>query len=133
MPVYEYECECGYVCEEYGSIKDGPKSRMKCPNCKKKKLVPTISGGVMSKVEKSDDEVTLGTLAERNSKRMSKEEKEAINAKYKQKKDKLKLGVGMSQMPEYPDPWWRKNQQIPRHKIAKMTPEQQQKYISEGR
>ena len=123
MPVYEYECECGYQCEEYGSIKEGPKSRMKCPNCKKKKLVPCISGGAMAIVEKTDNEVTLGTLAERNAGRMSSEKKKKILDKYKTEKQKLRE--------QRKKPWWREGQKTSPTALSRMSKEEQKRYIED--
>lgn len=108
MPTYTYSCEDCNIYFELTVTMSEYNSQPKCPKCKRKKDVsrsyeddlPVVS------VIKGDGEITLGHLAERNGRRFSEDQKQAIDAKHydhKQKEDARKvldaqLPAGMSRI-----------------------------------
>lgn len=104
MPTYSFRCKkCG-VFEVYVSIHkyDGTS---KCPTCNKKTsdraldidVTPEIFGGVV----KSDSEITIGDLANRNRDRFSDDKKAELTKKhneYKNTPSERELPSGMSRM-----------------------------------
>jgi putative FmdB family regulatory protein len=45
MPTYQYQCEaCKHELEKHQSFSENP--LVKCPNCKKNKLIRLVSGGL---------------------------------------------------------------------------------------
>ena len=98
MPTYCYECECGERFERtltFEEVDAGKKPT--CPACKKRKTVYRDYGaesvGIIDNVPQ-----TLGALADRNSNRMSTEEKVEIRRKQYVRNDKFtgKLPEGAS-------------------------------------
>lgn len=43
MPIYQYECDCGYTAEKYDKM--GSSRVSVCPKCKKEKLIRLIGTG----------------------------------------------------------------------------------------
>lgn len=86
--IYTFICDpdengCGHTFEIscWISEYDACTKELKCPECgKKESLVRDyLNDSVHTSVIKSDSEITIGHLAERNSKRMSAEEKARLN------------------------------------------------------
>ena len=82
----------------------------------------------------SDSEVTLGHLAERNSSRMSNDEKAGLKKGHNSYKEagKGKLPDGMSRVKKPEKPWYKKRGDNI-SKLKDSTPEQQAKYIKTGK
>jgi len=125
MPEQHFYCEsqgCDFYEERYVSIKEElPKI---CPLCKKETLKVKIGSFMFF----DGTPKTLGTQAERNTiidKTRVQEERsklEETNPILKQKKKARENA-----------PFWRKGTLGPDKSLAKMTPEQQTKYILEGK
>ena len=112
MATYEYKCEtCEHFFSEELSIKKYRK-RKKCPSCKKNTLQRVIGRPT---VFIKDSPVTIGQLAEQNTKKMGHYELEE-----KQRQDNKELRKAKKEA--------RKSQ----GEINKMTKEQKKKYILEG-
>ena len=120
MPTYVFKCEeCGYELEVEQSIKKPTPNRKKCPACGKNKLERLLfAPHVYNKP--GDDNITLGLLADRNTERLSSDQKQAIDEKHGRKKEK-KEGKNFWETSK-------KNMQ----QISEMTPAQKKKYIETG-
>ena len=120
MPTYVFKCEeCDHHLEVEQSIKKPTPNKKKCPNCKKDKLIRLLfAPHVYNKP--GDDSITLGLLSDRNTERLTSDQKEAIDEKHGRKKEKKKG----KQFWETSD----KNMK----KISEMTPAQKKKYIETG-
>tara|TARA_Y100000401_G_scaffold64365_1_gene51214 strand:+ start:359 stop:727 length:369 start_codon:yes stop_codon:yes gene_type:complete len=111
VPLYDYVCSnCDHeINDVQQSIKDKP--LQKCPQCGMKKLERVIYGGhIFVKGEAK----TIGQLADRNSKKMGKYERQAKEKEHNMKQEmseKRKLN----------------------RKINSMTPEQKRKWIMDGK
>lgn len=106
--IYEYKCKnCNIVTEVYQSIKD--KTLTFCDSCHEHALERVIYGGVHASVEQEPK--TLKQQAERNTKKMGKYELQE-----RERKDKVQSKKVAQEL----------------NNIAKMTPEQQRKYIENG-
>ena len=83
MPIYVFECEnCGGQLEVKRSITEKIPNRRKCPACKELKLRRIIfAPHVYNKP--GDGEISVGLLADRNTERMSSDEKELVNNQHK--------------------------------------------------
>jgi putative FmdB family regulatory protein len=80
MPTYQYICDnCKDEFETYQSINDEP--LLRCEKCDCHQLRRIISGGIYTSVRKSDSELTLGHLADRNRSRFSEDQKEHLAVK----------------------------------------------------
>ena len=78
--IYEYVCDyCNSTFEIQQSIHD--EAKLRCENCNQHKLRRIISGGIYTSVRKSDSELTLGHLADRNRSRFSEDQKEHLAIK----------------------------------------------------
>lgn len=131
MPTYEYKCEaCDHGFEIVESITIH-KERIKCPKCKKKKLNPVFS--VPYAIIKGSDRESLGSFAERNTKRLGKE----LVAKKEESKSEKRNRPLPSGMESLPTPtkkkkvWWRKDDKIDTS-LANLSPEKKQKFIATG-
>jgi len=115
MPTYDYICEdCSHEINDIEqSIKDKP--LVKCPNCNKYKLERVIYGGCHVSVRSI---TTIGQLADKNFKKFKSLNNEK-QAKIKEEKN------------ESPVPWHKG--ESTRAEINKMTINQKQKYIMEGK
>ena len=120
MPVYVFKCEeCEHELEVEQSITKPTPNRKKCPNCKKNKLNRLLfAPHVYNKP--GDDSITLGLLSDRNTERLSSDQKESIDLKHGRKKNK-KQGKNFWETSD-------KNMK----KITEMTPTQKKKYIETG-
>lgn len=103
-----------------------------CPQCGTEGLRQEFGIGLYAHVNKSDDQVTLGTLAERNSKRLSQEEKDRIL-----NKDRIPnspLPKGMKKIDKTNEkPWYDKYATMKTAEVAKLTPTQTDNYIMTGK
>lgn len=120
MPTYVYQCDnekCEHSFEQIQRMADN--ALVKCPICKKKSLHRVFFSPI---IFVKGEAKTIGQLADRNSKKMSTDEKQAIEAKYKKNKKEV-LGE---------KPWYKQNQTKSTKQIANMTPEQKRKYIENG-
>lgn len=78
--IYQYICDnCQNEFEIYQSINDEP--LLRCEKCDCHQLRRIISGGIYTSVRKSDSELTLGHLADRNRSRFSEDQKAALAIK----------------------------------------------------
>lgn len=108
MPIYEYACrECEIAFDAFQKMSDKPLKT--CPMCEKDILVKLFS---IPHIKVESDPKTIGELAERNTRRMSKDE---LAEKSELKRDKRKQGMkeiankAGGKAIEQPDsiPWWR--------------------------
>lgn len=77
MPTYEYECKkCGDRFEIQQSIHAD--ALKKCKKCKTNNLYRVITGDIYCSIKKSDSEIKLGHLADRNRDRFSDDKKEYL-------------------------------------------------------
>lgn len=111
LPLYDYVCSsCDHkINNVQQSIKDKP--LQKCPDCGKRKLERVIYGG---DIFVRGEAKTIGQLADRNSKKMGKYERQAKDKQHNMKQEmseKRKLN----------------------RKINSMTPEQKRKWIADGK
>ena len=127
MPIYQYECRsCKHNLEELQSFDDIPLT--KCPNCKKKKLFRVVTGGLGFYMSGR----TVGSLADKNSSKLSEDCKQYIKQKNKTKKidkisEKLPEGASIETPPS-------QNEGLQfNKKLLSATPEQKLKYIKEGK
>lgn len=105
--LYDFECYleeggCGNQFEVKSSMDEIIGLKPKCPACKKKKAVARNYGGV----HVFEGPKTLGSLADKNSSRMSADYKHhltEIHTEYKKKPFEGKLGEGMSLYPRDKD------------------------------
>ena len=94
MPTYSYNCqnkECELEFECLQSIKE--KAHVKCPGCSKKTLQRGIGGGIAI-VIKNNTPTTLGSLGEKNAKRMANTQEHLPYSRNNPDPNKT--------------PWWRK-------------------------
>lgn len=114
MPTYTYFCNnCNKMFELFSYIKDY-NSNPECPTCTKintNRLYDVDVRTQSASVKKSDSELkTLGDLAQRNTERMSEDQKRELYIKhnsYKEEKLETKpLPSGMSRMKKGPKPIW---------------------------
>lgn len=113
MPTYSYFCNsCFQDFETFCNIKDYT-GKAECPSCtshrttrKYREDVATLS----SSVKKGDSELkTIGDLAQRNTERMSNDQKAELHDKhnsYKYQESEKKLPAGMSRMKKPPKTQW---------------------------
>jgi len=105
MPNYTYGCEsCSQDFELFFYIKDYCPNPV-CINCGSKKTYRLYCVDILTQstsIKKSDSELkTIGDLAQRNSDRMSEDEKISLynkHNKYKEEKEKNELPKGMSRI-----------------------------------
>ncbi|HIK62802.1 MAG TPA: zinc ribbon domain-containing protein [Flavobacteriales bacterium] len=113
--LYDYECEhCNHSIEDvHQSIKDKP--LIKCPKCKKHKLQRVITGGAYAFVAGCN---TIGGLADKNTK--------LNQSKIQEEQHRRSESCQQSEKPSY-------HGSATNKEIKAMTPQQQQKYIMEGK
>tara|TARA_R110002051_G_scaffold322194_2_gene412030 strand:+ start:2395 stop:2820 length:426 start_codon:yes stop_codon:yes gene_type:complete len=138
MPEYSYSCDpqdggCGYFFtvsqnrSEYKQLK-------RCPECKKHRLIRDYeTDTVHTSVKLSDSSVTLGHLADRNSSKMSADQKAVLKQKHnkhrEENKDALPVkGTRIKRTKESPS--YRSSNF---KEIKKMTETQQKNYIRSGK
>lgn len=114
MPTYSYQClKCKKSFELFFYIKDYNENP-DCIHCASRKTTRSITSDVLTQncsVKKSDTELkTLGDLAQRNSERMSDDEKNALYTKHNSYKEDVdldkKLPSGMSRVKKQPKIKW---------------------------
>ena len=114
MPTYTYKCpSCNKVFEILSSIKDY-KDTVSCCGCDCKKASRCLTQDVQTlngSVKLGDNELkTLGHLAQRNTERMSEDQKQAIwekNNAYKETPSEKPLPKGMSKLKKQSKVKWR--------------------------
>jgi putative FmdB family regulatory protein len=137
MILYHYRCTCcANEFEVQQSIKDKPLSQ--CNACQQFMLERVIHGGTAVFIQQ--EPTTVGQVAKRNSKKFGKygvedrdrkHKLDQIAAKQELRERAANRGINIPEIPENrPDPWYGKPDI---EKINKMTPEQQQRFIMEGR
>lgn len=82
MPTYTFKCDedtgCGHIWEFTCLMSELDEKRPKsCPQCKKRKSIHQVFGDVTVSLPK-----TLGSLAERNTNRMSEDERTHLHKKH---------------------------------------------------
>jgi len=120
MPIYVFQCDdCEHQIEVEQSIKKSTPNRKKCPECGKKKLKKLLfAPHVYNKP--SDDKISVGLLADRNSERFSDEHKNSLDKKNGIKREnKEKKSFWQASKKNISD-------------ITAMTPKQKKKYIETG-
>ncbi len=113
MPAYTYQCEkCDSVFEIVCSIREYGKE-VKCCSCGSKKTYRRYIDDVATQsasVKKSDSELkTIGDLAQRNTDRLSNDEKAHLHHKhnsYKEEQSTKPLPKGMSRIKKPPKTQW---------------------------
>ena len=135
MPEYSYVCDpqlggCGHLFSVVQSLSEY-KQLKRCPECKKHKLVREYSeDNVVGTVKGSKGAKTLGHLAELNSSRLSRDEKQRLRKKhnkYRGGSDKLPVkGERLKKNQE--KPWYRTS-----NNVMDMTETQQKNYIRTGK
>ena len=122
MPIYVFKCEeCDNKLEVEQSIKKPTPNRKRCPTCKKNSLSRVLfSPHVYNKP--GDDNITVGLLSDRNTGRLSSDQKESIEIKHRTgpKKEKKKEKN-----------FWKTSKDNLKN-ISDMTPEKKKKYIETG-
>jgi len=131
MPTYEFQCDnCGDNFEVVLRIADDHPTT--CDKCGAP--IYQIYYAPMARVIGSP--MTVGSLAERNTQKMSKEELAKRAEEYKTRKEDVMsphLPDGMTIDTDKGEiPWWKKNSKKTTKDILKMTPEKQKKYIMIG-
>ena len=135
MITYEYICDnCGDNFEILQNIRDD--ALVKCDKCNKDSLrrvffpvIGFVTGG---------SNMTLGSLADKNTTKLSDEAKHHILTKDRPKENEEKsLPKGMKAVPKQPykKPFWENPQTCPatQSEINKMTDAQKKKYIETGK
>jgi putative FmdB family regulatory protein len=128
-----YICDsCDYTFEVQQSMHE--QILKKCPQCERLTLYQDLRGQYHAMV----NTVTLGQLAEKNTKKMGRYEFQAKEEglrqeKLKKNQDKLRRnGVDLPLEKCEHKPWYGKLDNNDVNKINKMTPEQKVKYIVDG-
>lgn len=129
MPTYSFLCES---CQnEYELVQ--PMSAdlpTVCPDCGSTEFRQLFGIGILATVNGSDN-VTLGTYAERNTKRLSQEERDRLS-KTEKSPDK-KLPKGMTRVTPSREPqWYDKFGTATKKEIRGMSTGQKKKYILTG-
>lgn len=90
MPNYTFKCkDCKFIYELFSSIKDYDSLDKKCEKCRSSNTHRMYDlDGVTGSVVKSDDQLTVGGLADRNRDRFSEDQKEHIYQQTNAYKDK---------------------------------------------
>lgn len=115
MPTYDFECEpCAYYTEIFQHVNDP--SVHKCPVCEQQTLKKVFISPPLGFVRGEAN--TIGHLAERNTERLGRYEKED-----KKFQDKFKQGLSKEQ----------KQRREMHQSIISMTPEQKVNYIKTGK
>lgn len=130
MPTYEFKCEtCGYNFELTLRLSDEHPTI--CEECGAP--IHQVYYAPMARV--LGDPKTVGSLAEQNSKKMSQEEKAALDAQYKASKAEAasRLSPGMSLLEKPEKPWYKKKSTTTTQEILKMNDGQKKRYIMEGK
>ena len=138
MPEYSYSCDpqsggCGYFFTVFQKISEY-KQLKRCPECKKHRLARDYSeDGIYTSVKLSDNEITVGHLANRNSSKMSGDEKKELKEKHnkyrEERKDELPVkGTRIKKTKDAPS-YRSENYK----EVQKMTPTQQRNYIRTGK
>lgn len=90
MPTYQFQCDpddggCGKVIEIRCSYSDKKENQPKfCPNCRKRKTIYEVfSGGQLDFIPK-----TVGHLADKNSSKISADEKHHLTEKHNEYRNK---------------------------------------------
>jgi len=142
MISYEYECEnCKHNFETKQSIKEKPHKT--CPECNQETLQRVITPGIVFVKEGLTDKTTLGKMAEINTKKMGRYEKQEKREEQRQAKIAAKEAlqqqkaaqVGSNPIDVRKQPFYKKLNKNPAGpaKINKMTPRQKQDYIDTGK
>jgi hypothetical protein len=113
MPLYSYECNkntggCGHQFQLVSSM-DNYNPSPPCSFCKRTEFVcrDLLADLPTTNVKKSDNEITLGHLADRNTERMSEEHKQELTKKhnaYKYEEPTKILPKGMTRLRDTENP-----------------------------
>lgn len=137
MPEYSYECDpdqggCGHLFSVFQSF-SGYKQLKRCPECKKHRLIRCYRDDNIYGSTKADSgSITLGHLADRNSAKMSKDQKESLTHKHNayKKDQKKKLPEGMKRKDSGEKPWYKTSNFSD---VKNMSETQQKNYIRTGK
>ncbi len=107
MPFYDYHCSlCDHRYEEFRSVTAKPPKQ--CPRCKKRKGFYQVLGAVIG--VHGGEPTTVGQLAERNEKGMSRERHEQLLNEGRTDVYTGPIPKGgkvLPTKPKAPTPWWR--------------------------
>ena len=128
-PAYDYSCtnlSCQHKFEAFHRMDE---LLIRCPRCNMDTLQKELTIPYLH-IKDASGNMTLGALAEQNSKKLSKEEKAKIEEKYKTKKNKNK-----NKRQSKVIPWWDQNySKAERKKVTNLkTKEEKTQYIMEGK
>lgn len=134
MPTYEYECEkCKIRFEISHSIKQPPLED--CPKCKAVKSLERLISEPFMIIDKTPK--TLGSIADKNTRKMGKYELEEKQHEHKERRTKAKeraiqetLGTNVLNTSNKKSKLTKDEQHL--KKLTKLTKEQQIKYIEKG-
>tara|TARA_B100001778_G_scaffold206947_1_gene171022 strand:+ start:789 stop:1133 length:345 start_codon:yes stop_codon:yes gene_type:complete len=91
MPVYTFECcKCKHLFELFASYSNYNSAKVECPKCQSKKVERSYGidlQNMTGSVVKSDADMKLGDLANRNRDRMSDDHKQHLYNKHNKYKD----------------------------------------------
>ena len=119
-------------CKQYSEFEDKAfKDRVRCPYCKKNKLIlKRVSTGKLSEESKTNQTThihiyqepkTLGHLAKKNAEKMGKYERQETDPTYHKRKE-LKKDA----------PWWRQGTTEIDPKLSNMNRDQMRRYVRTG-
>ena len=113
MPVYTFQCiKCQHSFELFATYSGYDAIKARCPECNSKKIersYQTDLQNIMGSVKKSDSDIKLGDLANRNRDRMSDDHKAHLYRKHNEYKDpshNKPLPKGMSRPKRKPKTKW---------------------------
>jgi len=107
MPSYSYKCnnkKCGLEFEEFMTMEEYSRTTVMCPSCKSKTTREFHKDLPATSVKLSDDQIKLGHLAQRNSDKLSNDERAHLDYehnKYKYEEPTHDLPSGMIRTKKY--------------------------------
>lgn len=137
MPEYSYTCDtdnggCGHCFSVFQTLSQY-KLLKRCPNCSKHKLIRSYEEDcVYSSTKSSTKGMTLGSLADKNTSKLSSDERESLRKKhneYKSTNDKP-LPKGMKRKKEEGNAWYKTSNFSD---IKNMSETQKKNYIRTGK
>ena len=135
MITYEYECDaCGANFDVMQSIKDD--AYTVCPECNDDKLHRVLHAPLHIRI--IGEPTTIGQIADRNAKHMSKEQMDAAQDAWATQKtinrtpeEYRPKSVDVTPKGDAP-PWVTQNRTKSTKQVTQMTPEQTKKYVQSG-
>jgi len=122
MPSYSYKCnnkKCGLEFEEFMTMDEYDRCKILCPRCRTKATREFLKDLPATSVKLSNDQIKLGHLAQRNSEKLSNDERNHLNYehnKYKYEEPTKDLPSGMTRTKKFTN---KKQVRTDRRKIIK--------------